>query len=103
MTTLVGALVVEGIEIGPNGIIRGGGKSESTPMNGGVAGFGNLLPMSDRLVFLSKIGQGATSVVYRALDLKVMKLVAVKMLTIKDRYAFFLLLSLNRSIVMLFL
>ena len=88
---------MDGLEIGENGIVSrnalssknhassSGQSGGATPVSGGVNGFGNKLSMSDRLVLLSKIGQGASSVVYKALDLKTMKLVAVKMIEINDR------------------
>jgi len=43
------------------------------------------LPMKDRLVVLSKLGQGASSIVYKAFDITRMKLVALKTVPIYDR------------------
>jgi hypothetical protein len=43
------------------------------------------LSMRERLVVLCKLGTGASSIVYKALDLKDMKLVAVKMIQVFDR------------------
>ena len=44
-----------------------------------------LLPMKDRLVVLSKLGQGASSIVYKAFDITRMKLVALKTVPIYDK------------------
>jgi serine/threonine protein kinase len=41
--------------------------------------------MKERLVVLSKLGQGASSVVYKALDLQDMRLVALKMIHVHDK------------------
>eukprot|EP01041_Mallomonas_annulata_P004307 gene4307-8567_t len=43
------------------------------------------LPMKERLMMLCRLGQGASSVVYKALDLTEMKLVALKMISVFDR------------------
>lgn len=43
------------------------------------------IPMKERLVILCKLGSGASSVVYKALDLGEMRLVAVKMISVYDR------------------
>ena len=43
------------------------------------------LPMKERLCVLCKLGQGASSIVYKALDLSEMRLVAVKMISVFDR------------------
>jgi serine/threonine protein kinase len=43
------------------------------------------LPMRDRLVVLCKLGHGASSAVYKALDLTDMRLVALKMIHVNDR------------------
>jgi hypothetical protein len=48
------------------------------------------LPMRERLVVLSKLGQGASSIVYKALDITDMKLVALKMISVFDRYVYHL-------------
>lgn len=45
-----------------------------------------LLPMRDRLVVLCKLGAGASSAVYKALDLTDMRLVAVKMIHVHERW-----------------
>ena len=41
--------------------------------------------MKDRLVVLSKLGQGASSIVYKAFDITRMKLVALKTVPIYDK------------------
>ena len=41
--------------------------------------------MKERLVILGRLGAGASSVVYKALDISEMRLVAVKMIPISDR------------------
>ena len=45
----------------------------------------SLLPMKDRLVVLTKLGQGASSIVYKAFDISRMILVALKTVPIFDR------------------
>lgn len=80
--------MVGGLEVGMNGIVCSntplGYSNAGTPKNE-IQGFRNSLPMSERLIILCKLGQGASSIVYKALDLKVMKLVAVKMIQVFDR------------------
>ena len=41
--------------------------------------------MSDRVILLCRLGQGASSVVYKGLDLLSMQLVAVKMISVHER------------------
>lgn len=43
------------------------------------------LPIKERLCVLCKLGQGASSIVYKALDLSELRLVAVKMISVFDR------------------
>ena len=43
------------------------------------------LEMIDRFVFLSKLGQGASGVVMKAIDLTNLHVVAVKMISVADR------------------
>jgi serine/threonine protein kinase len=43
------------------------------------------LPMRERLVMLCKLGQGASSIVFKALDLAEMRLVAIKMVPVHER------------------
>ena len=43
------------------------------------------LPMSHRLVILCELGAGASSIVYKALDLSSMQLIALKAIHIHDR------------------
>jgi hypothetical protein len=74
-------LVVDGLQagVGAEGIVR---------LKKGdliVASMVRRLPMRDRLVVLCKLGQGACSAVYKALDLTDMRLVALKMIHVNDR------------------
>jgi hypothetical protein len=74
-------LVVDGLQagVGAEGIVR---------LKKGdliVASMVRRLPMRDRLVVLCKLGQGASSAVYKALDLTDMRLVALKMIHVNDR------------------
>lgn len=91
MKTDDGGLMVDGFEIGVNGIVRSQTKVSTDPLTPtneqavSIRGFRNKLPMSERLIILCKLGQGASSIVYKALDLKDMKLVAVKMIQVFDR------------------
>jgi serine/threonine protein kinase len=62
--------------IGKAGIASGSGKNKGTL---------HKLPMNERLCVLCKLGQGASSIVYKALDLSEMRLVAVKMISVFDR------------------
>jgi hypothetical protein len=80
-----GMLVVDGLQagVGAEGIVR---------LKKGdliVASMVRRLPMRDRLVVLCKLGQGASSAVYKALDLTDMRLVALKMIHVNDRYVTF--------------
>jgi hypothetical protein len=50
------------------------------------AELGSRLSMRDRLVILCKLGAGASGVVYKALDLRDMRLVALKMISVSERY-----------------
>ncbi len=43
------------------------------------------LPMRERLIILGKLGAGASSAVYKALDLTDMKLVALKTIRVQDK------------------
>ena len=75
-------LVVDGMQagVGAEGIIR---------LKKGDLQAGRMvrkLPMRDRLVVLCKLGHGASSAVYKALDLTDMRLVALKMIHVNDRY-----------------
>lgn len=75
-----GTLVVDGMQagVGAEGIIRLN-KRDNSSMNA------RKLPMRDRLVVLCKLGHGASSAVYKALDLTDMRLVALKMIHVNDR------------------
>ena len=46
---------------------------------------GGNIPMRERLVFLQKLGQGASGIVYKACDLVTMALVAVKVIPVFDK------------------
>lgn len=50
----------------------------------GILG-GVVTPMQERVVILSKLGEGATGVVYRAFDLFDLRLVAVKVIPVNDQ------------------
>lgn len=67
------------VAIGTNGIIRPDAVTGIMPKSN------NKLPMRERLIVLCKLGQGASSIVYKALDLTDMKLVALKMIHVSDR------------------
>jgi hypothetical protein len=78
--TQSGTIFVDGFSagIGPSGI--------SSTSSGGKGGRTvHKLPMKERLCMLCKLGQGASGVVYKALDLSEMRLVAVKMISVYDR------------------
>ena len=66
--------------VGAEGIIRLNKRD-----NSGLA-TGRKLPMRDRLVVLCKLGHGASSAVYKAIDLTDLRLVALKMIHVNDRY-----------------
>lgn len=74
-------MFVDGIKVGisNNGIIR------ADAVTGDMPRHNNKLPMRERLIVLCKLGQGASSVVYKALDLNVMRLVALKMIHVNDK------------------
>lgn len=74
-------LVVDGMlaGVGAEGIVR----LKKGEINGIAAA--RKLPMRDRLVVLCKLGHGASSAVYKALDLTDMRLVALKMIHVNDR------------------
>lgn len=65
--------------VGAEGIIRMNKRDNSGLMNA------RKLPMRDRLVVLCKLGHGASSAVYKALDLTDMRLVALKMIHVNER------------------
>ena len=79
--TCAGTMYVDGIKvgIGVNGIIRPDAVTGQLPKTN------NKLPMRERLIVLCKLGQGASSIVYKALDLTDMKLVALKMIHVNDK------------------
>eukprot|EP00595_Chromulina_sp_UTEXLB2642_P003491 CAMPEP_0196763408 /NCGR_PEP_ID=MMETSP1095-20130614/4022_1 /TAXON_ID=96789 ORGANISM="Chromulina nebulosa, Strain UTEXLB2642" /NCGR_SAMPLE_ID=MMETSP1095 /ASSEMBLY_ACC=CAM_ASM_000446 /LENGTH=772 /DNA_ID=CAMNT_0042116525 /DNA_START=666 /DNA_END=2981 /DNA_ORIENTATION=- len=56
-----------------------------SPVNDSLSSIAPKIPVSERLVILCKLGQGASSVVYKALDLMTMKLVAIKMIPVFER------------------
>lgn len=71
-----GTFFVDGIKagVGAEGIIR--------PKTGTM---GRKLPMRERIVVMCRLGQGASSAVYKAVDLTDMRLVALKMIHITDK------------------
>eukprot|EP01034_Spumella_vulgaris_P034737 gene34737-42845_t len=76
-----GSVQINGIKvfIGINGLTR----PDATT---GKLSKANLkLPLRERLIVLCKLGQGASSMVYKALDLTDMKLVALKMIQVSDK------------------
>eukprot|EP00636_Phaeomonas_parva_P005803 CAMPEP_0118857084 /NCGR_PEP_ID=MMETSP1163-20130328/4330_1 /TAXON_ID=124430 /ORGANISM="Phaeomonas parva, Strain CCMP2877" /LENGTH=880 /DNA_ID=CAMNT_0006790337 /DNA_START=279 /DNA_END=2921 /DNA_ORIENTATION=+ len=65
-----------GATIGPRGVVFGGDGAPPTPQaNGGRA---PLMPLTDRLVVLTKLGEGASADVYKCYDLEFQEIVAVK-------------------------
>jgi hypothetical protein len=74
----LGSLFVDGmtIGVGTDGIIF--------PQNSAAMRY-EKLPMRERLIILSKLGAGASSAVYKALDLTDMKLVALKTIHILEK------------------
>lgn len=78
---MIGMLVVDGMQagVGAEGIVR----LKKGDLN--TAAVARRLPMRDRLVVLCKLGVGASSAVYKALDLTDMRLVALKMIHVNDR------------------
>jgi hypothetical protein len=76
-----GTLVVDGLMagVGAEGIVRNERKDSRYPNV-------RKLPMRDRLTVLCKLGMGASSAVYKALDLTDMRLVALKMIRVNERY-----------------
>jgi hypothetical protein len=81
----LGTLVVDGVKagVGASGIIRTA--AGTTSGTGGLPTTKKLL-MRDRLVVLCKLGHGASSAVYKALDLMDMRLVALKMIHVNEKY-----------------
>eukprot|EP01031_Cornospumella_fuschlensis_P026577 gene26576-32119_t len=71
-----GALFVDGLNlgVGSQGLIRPDRDSKSSR-----------LPMSERLILMCKLGAGASSAVYKALDLQDMRLVALKTIQVYDK------------------
>jgi hypothetical protein len=78
--TQSGTIFVDGFAagIGPAGITTANSVGKGTRTV-------HKLPMKERLCMLCKLGQGASGIVYKALDLSEMRLVAVKMISVYDR------------------
>jgi serine/threonine protein kinase len=76
--TQSGTIFVDGF--GGNGIRRQGLGNNNHPTK-----VGSKLSMRNRLVVLCRLGSGASSVVYKALDLRDMRLVALKMISVHER------------------
>jgi hypothetical protein len=74
--TPAGKVVVDGLSFGTDGIIRPDKPSETK--------YGKL-PMRERLIILCKLGAGASSAVYKALDLTDMRLVALKTIQVNEK------------------
>lgn len=92
--------MVDGISagVGAEGIVRLNMRDSS-----GLA-TAKKLPMRDRLVVLCKLGHGASSAVYKALDLTDMRLVALKMIHVNDRcFQHLTIRNVQREFCMLFL
>jgi hypothetical protein len=70
-----------------SGTIFVNGFGEGIGKNGLAVGskYQTKLPMRERLVFLCQLGHGASSTVYKALDLTQLQLVGVKMIPVFDR------------------
>jgi serine/threonine protein kinase len=71
--TKSGTIFVDGFQ---GGIGKGGIRTEQKS---------DLIPLQDRLVFLCRLGAGASGIVYKALDLRDMRLVAIKMIPMFER------------------
>ena len=72
-----GAIFVDGMQmgVGQDGIIRPNKEMK----------YGGRLPMRERLIILCKLGSGASSAVYKALDLVDMRLVALKTIQVYEK------------------
>lgn len=72
-----GAIFVDGMQmgVGQDGIIRPNKEMK----------YGGRLPMRERLIILCKLGSGASSAVYKALDLLDMRLVALKTIQVYEK------------------
>jgi serine/threonine protein kinase len=75
--TQSGTIFVDGFHDGGLGIRVDGIARESI--------IGSRLNMKDRVTVLCRLGSGASSVVYKALDLRDMRLVALKMVSVNER------------------
>ena len=71
--------------VGAEGIIRGHHHTHQNTVLQIQQGANRKLPMRDRLTVLCKLGHGASSAVFKALDLTDLRLVALKMIHINDR------------------
>lgn len=74
--TQSGTIFIDGFKdgIGKGGIVDNGAELRAVKV-----------PMRDRLLVLCRVGQGASSVVYKALDLIDMRIVALKMISVYER------------------
>uniref|UniRef100_A0A7S1UCH8 mitogen-activated protein kinase kinase n=1 Tax=Phaeomonas parva TaxID=124430 RepID=A0A7S1UCH8_9STRA len=68
-----------GATIGPRGVVFG---EDSAPITPHGSGLPPLLPLTDRLVVLSKLGEGASAHVFKCYDLEFQEIVAVKVIPI---------------------
>ncbi len=79
----VSAAAEESYRFTASGYLHFDGAVDAIEPGGAIGSAG--LSMRDRLVFMQRLGSGASGVVYKALDIVHMKLVAVKVVSIYDR------------------
>jgi hypothetical protein len=83
--TQSGTIFVEGFASKAMGIRVDGMFDALNASPGTPAPIGSRLNIKDRVVVLCRLGSGASSVVYKALDLRDMRLVALKMVAVNER------------------